>query len=220
MEEIITNLSGPEYAPSSGGKAKQLVILLHGLGSDGNDLISLAPEFSKVLPDTHFISPNAPFPCDMSPFGYQWFSLMSWDPEYMYKGANDAAPILNHFIDQCLERFNLPDKKLAFVGFSQGTMMSLNVALRRAKPCAGIVGYSGALLRPEKMANEIKSRPPICLIHGMADPVVPFVAMSNAEKSLKEMGINVQAHARPSLPHGIDNEGINIGKEFLSSVLL
>lgn len=220
MQEIITQLHGPELKPKSGNKPKQLVILLHGLGSDGKDLIGLAPEFAKVLPDAHFISPNAPFNCDMSPFGYQWFSLMSWKAESMLEGAKEAAPILNNFIDEKLKEFGLGDKNLALVGFSQGTMMALHVALRRPKPCAGVIGYSGALLESEDMAEEVKSTPKICLVHGMMDPVVPFISMDKARKKLEELGAEVETTARPMLPHGIDPEGMDAGKSFLKKIFL
>jgi phospholipase/carboxylesterase len=169
-------LSGPERAPAAGGKPKSLVILLHGLGSDGQDLISLAPFFAPSLPHAHFISPNAPAPCDMAPSGYQWFSLRDWSPQTMLKGAHEAAPILRHFIDAQLKRFGLEEDRLALIGFSQGTMMSLYASLRRPKPCAAVVGFSGALIGEQG----IVSKPPVCLIHGTDDMVVPFAAMSRA----------------------------------------
>ena len=208
-------LSGPELEPISGGKAKQLVLLLHGLGADGNDLIGLAPEFSDVLPDAHFIAPNAPFQCDMSPYGYQWFSLLDRNPKIVLEGVKEAAPILNKFIDESLKRFGLDDNKLALIGFSQGTMMSLYVAPRRSKACAGVVGYSGALVGADILKNEIKSRPPICLAHGDADMVVPFDAMGIAEETLKKNGVSVETLECPGVAHGISLEGVEIGKRFL-----
>jgi len=212
------SLEGPEIKPASGGKAKQLVILLHGLGADGNDMIDLAPAFARNLPDAHFISPNAPFPCDMAPFGFQWFSLVSYTPDAMFEGAKIAEPILNNFIDEQLERFGLEDKDLALVGFSQGTMMSLHTSIRRKKPCAGVLGYSGALLDYEPLADIVLSKPPVCLVHGMADPVVPFAALEYAYQGLNAVDIPVEQHARPMLPHGIDPEGIEIGRKFLKRV--
>ncbi len=219
MEEVITRLSGAELAPKSGAEAKQVVILLHGLGSDGNDLISLAPEFAHILPDAHFISPNAPFNCDMSPFGYQWFSMTEWTEDAMKRGVRDAAPILSHFIDETLERFGLSDDKLVLAGFSQGTIMSLYVGMRREKPCAGILGYSGIFLNDEDMQAEIRSRPDICLVHGMMDPVVPYMFHEQAVKELKAAGCSPEAHSRPMLAHSIDSKGIEIGRNFLDRVL-
>src|SRR5258708_8627469 len=127
-------LDGPLLAPATGGKAKHLVILLHRLGSDGNDLIGLAPHWAPTLPDVAFASPNAPFPCDMAPYGYQWFSFLDRSAPRILAGVQAAAPVLQSFIDQELERLGLEEKDLALVGFSQGTMMALYVALRRAKP--------------------------------------------------------------------------------------
>ena len=126
-----TKLSGPEQKPLSGGKPKSLMFLLHGLGADGDDLIGLAPMLAQALPDTHFISPNAPQPCDMAPYGRQWFSLRDWSPASMLKGAEATAPTLHAFADEQLKRFGLTEDKLVWGGFSQGTMMSLHVALHQ-----------------------------------------------------------------------------------------
>lgn len=206
---MTIHLQGPELAPKS-GNVKRLVILLHGLGSDGNDLIGLAPLMKDALPDTQFVSPNAPFPCDMAPYGYQWFSLQDRNSAAMLAGVQKAEPIVNAFIDAQRDRFKLEDKDVALVGFSQGTMTSLHVAPRRATPLAGVVGFSGALIAVESV-----SKPPVCLIHGEQDDVVPFAAMAHAEKTLKAAGIPVETHARPYLPHSIDPEGLDIAQKFL-----
>ena len=206
-----TLLTGPEI-PSASGTTKRLVIFLHGLGSNGDDLISLA-ELMDV-PDTHFISPNAPFAFDMAPFGYQWFSLTQMNFALMQEGAKIAAPILNHFIDHQRERFGLRDADIALVGFSQGTMMALYAGMRRATPLAGIVGYSGALLGAESAA-EITAKPPVCLIHGTMDMVVPFTAMGTAEAALRAQHVSVETHARPGLGHGIDEQGVITANAFL-----
>ncbi len=207
-----TALNGPELAAKS-GTTKRLVVFLHGLGADGNDLLSLAPMLD--LPDTHFMSPNAPFACDMAPYGYQWFSLRDRNPERILSEIRIAEPILNAFIDAALVRLKLSAPDVALIGFSQGSMMSLHTAPRRAAPIAGVVGISGALFGPERLAAEIASRPPVCLIHGTADEVVPFAAMGMAETALRETKIAVEAHARPMLGHGIDEEGIAITAAFL-----
>lgn len=212
----VPALSGPSIAPASGGAAKQLVIFLHGVGADGNDLIGLAPYFQQVLPDARFISPNAPFPFDMAPFGYQWFSLNEFTEEARLAGAQRAAPILDAFIDAELRRDQLTDEKLALIGFSQGAMMSLHVGLRRERQMAAIVSYSGLLVGRDLLETEIKSRPPILLTHGTADPVLPFAFLAEAEAGLKSLGLDVEAHARPGLPHGIDEECISLGLEFLT----
>jgi phospholipase/carboxylesterase len=214
MESIL--LSGPQIGPAKGGKPKSLIILLHGLGSDGQDLISLAPFFAPDLPHAHFISPNAPYPSDMAPMGYQWFSLRDWSPQTMLKGAHEAAPALNLFIDVQLKRFGLSEDRLALIGFSQGTMMALYTALRRPKACAGIVGFSGAMIGEEG----IISKPPVCLVHGQQDTVVPFGAMALAGAVLKAHGIPYETHARPDLGHGIDPEGLGIAAKFLKGKLV
>ena len=157
-------------APASGGAAKQLVIFLHGVGADGNDLIGLAPYFQQVLPDARFISPNAPFPFDMAPQGYQWFSLQDFTEEARLAGADRAAPILNAFIDSELAKDGLSEENLALIGFSQGAMMSLHVGLRREKQLAAIISYSGLLVGKERLETEIKSKPPVLLTHGTVDP--------------------------------------------------
>jgi len=135
-------LDGPRHGVKAGPgkdgrKARALVVFLHGLGADGNDLISLAPLLESVLPDTAFASPHAPFPCDMAPLGRQWFSLQDRDPDVLLAGVQAAAPLLNAFLDQELKAHGLSDERLALVGFSQGTMIALHVALRRPRPCAG-----------------------------------------------------------------------------------
>lgn len=213
MEPI--RLPGPELTPLSGKKPSSLVILLHGYGADGNDLIGLAPALASPLPNTHFIAPDAPFPCEMSPYGKQWFSLRDWSPESMLRGAQAAAPALHSFIDTQLERFALKEEKLALVGFSQGTMMALYVALRRQAACAAVVGFSGAMI----VGDSITSKPPVCLIHGENDNVVPFGAMGLARTALEHADIKVQSHARPALGHGIDDRGLEIAITFLKSTL-
>jgi len=193
-------------------------MLLHGVGADGNDLIGLAPYYQKVLPDALFIAPDAPFPYDMAPFGRQWFGLQDRSEPARLKGTQSSAPILDHFIDTTLANYGLSDDKLALVGFSQGTMMSLYVGLRREKPLAGIIAQSGILIGPELLADEIKSRPPVLLIHGDMDAVVPFQYMEKAQKALQENGVEVAAHARPGLGHNIDEEGIALSQQFLSQI--
>lgn len=208
-------LSGPEILPSDDTKVKSLVILLHGLGADGDDLIGLADQWKSILPDTAFISPQAPYQCDLGPFGYQWFSMSNPDPEVMFEKAKETAPILNQFIDEQLARFELTPENLILVGFSQGTMMSLYVALRREKACRGVLGYSGALLGPQYLVDEAKSHPHCFLIHGTDDQVVPFWALNASVEALKTAKVPVQYSAREGLGHGIDPEGLALGGRFI-----
>ena len=214
----LPTLSGPSLAPASNQVPKQIVMLLHGVGADGNDLIGLAPHYQQVLPDALFISPDAPFPYDMAPFGRQWFALQDRSEPARLKGTQSTAPILDHFIDTTLAEHGLSDDKLALIGFSQGTMMSLYVGLRREKPLAGIIAQSGILIGPELLTAEIKSRPPVLLIHGDADAVVPFEYLGKAQAALEANDVEVVAHARPGLGHGIDPEGIALGQQFLAKI--
>ena len=211
-------LHGPSLPPASGAKPRQLVILLHGVGSDGDDLLGMAPYFQKVLPDAKFVSPNAPFAFDMASAGYQWFSLQDMSPAARLAGTETAAPVLDAYIDQQLAETGLAEDKLALIGFSQGTMMALHVGLRRAAPMAGIIGYSGMLVGEELLAGAIRSRPPVLLVHGEADDVVPVDALPMAVTGLEAAGISVYHHTCPGLGHGLDDTGIRLGMEFLAEV--
>jgi len=212
VADDVMKLDGPRHGPSegAGARARALVVFLHGLGADGNDLISLAPLLEPLLPSTAFVSPHAPYPCDMAPMGRQWFSLQERDSDLLLDGVAAVAPSLNAFLDKELERLGLTDDRLALVGFSQGTMTALHTALRRPNACAVVVGFSGALLKPEVLGEQIASRPPVMLVHGDADEVVPFQAMAMAAEALDLNGVPVSAYARPGLGHGIDQEGLQL----------
>ena len=216
---MLARLSGPSRRPAAGGEPRQLVILLHGLGADGNDLIGLAPYWARLLPTTEFLSPNAPFPCDMAPHGYQWFSSQDRSLEAVLGGVRAAAPILDAFIDEALAQRGLTDSDLALVGFSQGTMMSLFVGLRRPWPAAGIVGFSGRLIAPELLTDELRSRPRILLVHGTDDPLVPYSSLAAAETALKAAEVPVETVTCPGIGHSIDEEGLRRGGLFLKDVL-
>jgi len=213
------HISGPVRKPRSGGAPKQLVVLLHGWGADGANLIDLANMFMPALPDAQFVAPNAPFPCEANPFGYQWFSLMDRQPQHMLDGVNSAADIVSHFIDHELHHLGLTNDKVILIGFSQGTMTALHVALHRTPQIAAVVGFSGSLIAADMIASSIQARPPICLIHGEADDVVPFAALKQATDALKKSGIAAESHARPALGHSIDMEGITLAAEFLKRVV-
>ena len=216
---MIPALSGPSRPPASGGRPSRLVILLHGLGADGNDLIGLAPYWAPLLPTTEFLSPSAPFPCDMAPYGYQWFSTQDRRPAAVLAGVRAAAPFLHAFIDDALAKRGLDDADLALVGFSQGTMMSLFVGLRRSQPVAGIVGFSGRLLAPELLSSELRSRPRTLLVHGTDDPLVPYGSLAAAETALKNSGVSVETLTCAGIGHSIDENGLWRGGSFLKDVL-
>lgn len=207
-------ISGPEQPPAK-GKARQLVVFLHGWGSNGDDLIGIARQWSKPLPGARFASPHGHQTCAGNPAGRQWFSFHDETPEAITIAAADAAAVIDRFLDDQLERHGLDDSQLALVGFSQGAMMAVYVALRRAKPCAGVVGYSGALIGVETMADEIRSRPPMLLAHGDADQVVPFASLGAAVEMLASHDVSVRWHAGQHLGHAIDGVGLEMGGEFL-----
>src|SRR6185437_10648169 len=184
---MAADLDGPRIEPHNGA-AKKLVVFLHGYGADGNDLIELGRVWQPLLPDAAFVSPHAPEPCAGAPMGRKWFELTFRSPDERWRGVNAAAPILNRFLDAELARRQLPDSALALVGFSQGTMMALHVGLRRAKPPAAIVGYSGLFVlpdgaAPDVVAGEIKSKPPVLLVHGDRDELIPVQALFHATQA-------------------------------------
>ncbi len=219
---MAAQLDGPRL-PARGGKpAKQLVVFLHGYGADGSDLIALGNEWQTLLPDTAFVSPNAPEACAGAPTGRQWFGLTMRDPNERWLGVNKAAPLLQSLLDAELARMNLTPDRLALVGFSQGTMMALHVGLRRAVAPAAIVGYSGMHVMPtseaaiEQAAKEVTSRPPVLLIHGDRDELIPPQALFASAQSLSALGVPVEWHLSQGIGHGIDGEGLRHGGEFLA----
>jgi phospholipase/carboxylesterase len=211
-------IDGPRMAPV-GGRAQSLVILLHGYGSNGDDLISLAPHWRSALPATAFVAPDAPEPCPGAPGGFQWWALTSADRGARVDGVARAAPVLDAFIDAELARYSLTEAKLALVGFSQGTMMALHVGPRRPRTLAGILGYSGMLADEADLAGPAISRPPILLIHGDADPMIPVSAFHQAKAALTRNGFVVESHVSPGLGHSIDLLGLQLGGQFLARVL-
>jgi phospholipase/carboxylesterase len=204
--------------PRSGGPARQLVALLHGVGADGADLIGFAPALAETLPDAAFVAPDAPYPCDMAPFGRQWFSLQDRSPARLEAGVRAAEPAVRAFLESELSRLSLPASALALVGFSQGAMTALHAGLRMAEPPAAILAYSGALLAPESLPAELAARPsppPVLLVHGELDGVVPVRASRGAEAALRAAGVPVEALYVPGLDHTIDDSGLRAGIAFL-----
>ena len=212
-------IDGPRLPPANGAPARKLVVFLHGYGADGNDLIDLGRMFAPILPDTAFVSPNAPAPCDESPMGRQWFPLAHGDMELYWRGVEQAAPVLQAFLDAELAGLGLTDRDLALVGFSQGTMMALHAGLRRKEAIAGIVGYSGLLAGPEHLADADVHKTPILLVHGDADPIIPAMALHASVQALGAAGMPTEWHVSPGLAHGIDEAGLRLGADFLRRVL-
>jgi phospholipase/carboxylesterase len=214
------SLDGPRLAPRSGA-AKQLVVFLHGYGADGNDLIDIGHAWRQFLPNAAFASPDAPEPCSEAPMGRQWFKIDRSDPAARWNGVTSAAPVVHRFLDEEPKRHDLPSTALALIGFSQGTMMALHVGLRRATPPLAIVGYSGRLTAPNQtdfagMRDEIISRPPVLLIHGDMDMVVPPDSLELSAKGLQTLGIDAETHMSHGIGHGIDQDGLQRGGVFLA----
>jgi phospholipase/carboxylesterase len=212
-------IDGPRQPPAAGGKPRALIVFLHGYGSNGADLISLAPYWARALPHAQFISPNAPEGVPGMGGAYQWFGLSSPDPARMEAGAKKAAGVIDRFLDRELERYGLDDSRLALVGFSQGTMMALQVGLRRAKPPGAIVGFSGALVGGRTLKEEATGAPPILLVHGDQDDRIPLSSMFAAADTLAEAGLGALWHVSYGVPHSIGQDGLEIGAGFLNLAL-
>lgn len=216
MSKIV---NGASLKPRSGADPSKLVILLHGFGSSGADMIALAPHWQDALPDTLFLAPHAPQRCNVMGAGYQWWGLSGFHPEALAAGASYAAPAIDAFIDRKLRQYGLTEANLALVGFSQGTMMALHVGLRRPRPVAAIVGYSGMLTGGAELHRLTGEKPPVLLVHGSADPVVPVAALHMAESALKRAGVAVTTHVSFGLGHSVDPIGLRMGRDFAANAL-
>jgi phospholipase/carboxylesterase len=202
--------------------ATSLVILLHGYGADGNDLLGLADVLAPHLPHTAFVAPDAPEPCRGSPMGRQWFPIPWLDGSSEVDagaGLARASDDLNAFLDEQMKAEGVEPGAVALIGFSQGAMMSLHVAPRRAQALAGIVAISGRLLGPDRLAAEAKVKPPVLLIHGDQDPVVPFADMGTAGNALTAAGFEVWGHVMRGTGHGIAPDGLGAALGFLTERL-
>jgi phospholipase/carboxylesterase len=219
-------LDGPRI-PAAAGRTSQLVVFLHGYGADGADLIELGRQWRALMPEAAFVSPHAPERCPASPMGRQWFALSNRPPDdpagaaERWNGAVKARGAIDAFLDAELKRLSLDDSRLALVGFSQGSMMAMHVGLRRPSSPAAILAFSGVLVGPERL-SEATARdargapPPILLIHGEQDPLIPFEAMFMAAEALAGASIPAQWHLSLGVGHGIDAAGLRHGGLFLA----
>jgi phospholipase/carboxylesterase len=202
--------------PAQSGRTDSLVILLHGYGANGQDLISLGEFWAAALPNTAFIAPDAP---EDIPYagaqGFQWFDLTMRDPNELSRGVDHAGPGLARVIGRELEGAGVPPSRLALVGFSQGTMMALHVGLRMGDPPAAIVGLSGVIAAGERLPAECSSRPPVMLVHGTDDQVIPVDAIHLTREALAAAEVPVEWHILPGLPHGIDERALGLAGSFL-----
>ena len=203
---------------AASGQTRLLLVLCHGVGADGQDLIGLAEPWAAALPDIAFLAPDAPEPCDMSPFGRQWFSLQDRTPSVLEAGARRAAPLLLATIDAELQRLELPPGAVALMGFSQGAMMVLHAGLRRPMPPAAILAYSGALLDSPALDAEMTGKPPVLLVHGEIDEVVPFARGPAAAEALRRRGVPVTTSWRSGVGHWVDEGGLRAGVAMLNGL--
>jgi phospholipase/carboxylesterase len=215
----MPELDGPRQEPR-GSRVSSLVVLLHGYGASGDDLIGLADAWQGILPETVFIAPHAPERLPYSGYlGYQWFPLTFRDPGEAWRGVCAASPALDRFLDVELARYRTGPRGLGLVGFSQGTILALHAGLRRTTAPAAIVGYSGVIAGSQHLARDIKARPPVLLIHGEQDEVIGIEALHVTREALASVGVPVEWHIRPGLGHGIDPVGLKLAGGLLKRTL-
>ena len=204
------------------GKTESLMLLLHGYGADGADLFGLADPISAHLPNCAFVAPDAPEPCAINPVGRQWFPIPAMDgssEESSERSFFASADLLDRFIGLEMERASVTEAQTFVLGFSQGTMMALHVAIRRACAVAGVIGFSGRLLAPHRLRKETTAKPPVLLVHGDADDVVPFSSLGEAESALSAEGFSVKTHVSPGVGHGISPDGLGAALGFVRNRL-
>jgi phospholipase/carboxylesterase len=214
----MTTLSGPMLAPLSGGEPKQLVVLLHGYGSDGSDLIALGRHWQELLPDALFVSPNAPDACSENQQGYQWFALDLNRSASRLTGLPLARPIVVEFLKALWAQTGLSAKDTILAGFSQGAMMALHVGTSLEEPLLGVIAFSGAFVEPEGFMDGNKARPPICLVHGDLDNVVDPAYSAQAAEQLSKLGFEVNYHVSQGVGHGISPDGLAFASAFIAGL--
>lgn len=213
----MPSLAGPCREPLAGGAPDALVVLLHGIGANGEDLIGLADALAPRFPRAAFHAPDAPHPYAEAGFGYQWFPR---EPEpARLDGVRAASEVVNAHLDGLLDALGLDSRRCVLIGFSQGCMAALHAAPRMERRLAGVVGFSGALLDAETLPDKTRSKPPFLLAHGSADIVVPPTATAEASQTLDGLGFEVEAHILPGLGHGIDERGLELAAQFMERVL-
>jgi len=214
------NLEVVSISPFSKNKPQQAVVLCHGYGGDGQDISNLAINWQRFLPETIFLCPNAPEICAVNPQGFQWFDLSSDREELILEKSLVAEAKLNTFLDQVLNNFQLEHNNLALVGFSQGCMISLQIALKKKKQISCLIGYSGKVINQKHLSDNINSKPKIFLMHGTNDIIVSPTHLLEAKEYLAKHGLKIKIKLFKDCEHRITMEGISIGLEFLKKNLL
>jgi phospholipase/carboxylesterase len=202
-------------APRAGGAPRQLVVLLHGYGSDGNDLIALGQHWGALLPEALFVAPNAPDACAENPLGYQWFPLQLDRTISRVQGAPPARQEIIGFLTELWGQTGLGAAETVLVGFSQGAMMALHVGLSLESRLLGIVAFSGALIPPAGFEEGRFAKPPVALIHGALDQVVDSMLSREAAETLQAAGFEVTYHVSADTAHGISPDGLEVATAFL-----
>jgi len=214
------NLEAISISPFSKNKPQQVIVLCHGYGGDGQDISNLAIHWQRFLPETIFLCPNAPEICAVNPQGYQWFDLSSDKEELILEKSLIAEEKLNTFIDQILNNFQLEPNNLALVGFSQGCMMSIQIALKKKKQISCLIGYSGKVINQKHLSDNIHSKPKIFLMHGANDTLVPPTHLLEAKEYLVKHGLKIKTKLFKDCEHRIPVEGSSLGLGFLKKNLL
>jgi len=216
----VIKLSGPMLPPTSGSVPHQAVVLLHGYGSDGSDLISLAPQWQPLLPNAVFVSPNAPEPSRHLAYGFQWFDIAFEGDRLAQRqeGVRQARPILIGFLQDLWDQTDVTPERTLLAGFSQGAMMVLHVGLSLEQRLMGIIGFSGAFLPPEGFGTKPLGKPPVCLVHGDMDQVVDPQHSADADVFLRQAGYNVSYHVSKGAGHGIAPDGLAFATQFIEKI--
>jgi phospholipase/carboxylesterase len=202
--------------PPESGQAKQAMVLLHGYGANGQDLLGLGFEWRDTFPDMAFLAPDAPRPCGRNPAGFEWFPLLEDRIAGRIEGAEEAAPAIRELLSDLWSQSGLTPADTVLCGFSQGAMMALHVGLAMPEPLGAVVGFSGALIPPAGLTEERFPKPPVALIHGEFDAVVDPQMSAEAFAELTRLGYDVQLHVSAGIGHGISPDGIGFATEFLS----
>ena len=204
--------------PESGKEIKNIVVLLHGYGGDGNDIAQITLNWKRFLPNTLFICPNAPEVCSINPSGYQWFDLSQDNEEYIINKSKKNEIILKKFLNEIKEKFSLPNSKICLSGFSQGCMMSINVGLSSDEKFSGILGFSGKIISIKDLSKRITHKPETLLIHGENDDIVPCVKSLEAKDFLERHKVPVQLEIIKNCGHHIPIEASSIGLKFIKKI--